>query len=150
MGIFTTAFSSYLTNGSNKLECLLPTSFPNLVKCFTAGDTHWYLWIQLVQVIAFKYDMIYIKELLLKGKAQYTWPPYTNYLRTATFDNAKIIYFFTKQGTLMRRATALSLSVQLIFPVHLRLLLAIQNWCQCYKTFFFVACARQNKLERLS
>ncbi len=33
------------------------------------------------------------------------------------FDFAKIMYFFTKQVTLMRRSTVLSLSLQLVDPV---------------------------------
>ncbi len=39
------------------------------------------------------------REPLLKGKVQYSWPPYTNYFRSASFDNSNIIYFFTKQAT---------------------------------------------------
>jgi len=31
------------------------------------------------------------REPLMKGKAPYNWPPYTNSLRLAAFDNANII-----------------------------------------------------------
>ncbi len=56
------------------------------------------------------------REPLLNGKDQYGWPPWTNTFRSAAFDYAKNIYFFTKQATLMRRSTVLSLPVQLVFP----------------------------------
>jgi hypothetical protein len=36
-----------------------------------------------------------------------------------SLDNAKIIYFFTKQATLMRRSAVLSLPLQLAFPAEL-------------------------------
>jgi hypothetical protein len=39
-------------------------------------------------------------EPLLKGKAQYSSPPCPSKLRSAAFDTANIIYFFTKQATL--------------------------------------------------
>ncbi len=42
-------------------------------------------------------------EALLKGKAQYSWPPCTNYLKPPAFDIAKIISSFTKQATLITR-----------------------------------------------
>ncbi len=45
------------------------------------------------------------REPLLKGKAQYNWPPCTNYFQSAAFDNANIFYFFVKQATLVRRST---------------------------------------------
>jgi hypothetical protein len=35
------------------------------------------------------------KEPLLKGKAQYNRPPCTNWFRSAAFDIANIIHFFT-------------------------------------------------------
>jgi len=47
------------------------------------------------------------RETLLKGKSQYSWPPCTNWFRSAPF---------TTQATLMRRSTVLSLSLQLLFP----------------------------------
>ncbi len=48
------------------------------------------------------------KEPLLKGKAQYGWPPYINWFRSAHFYNANIITSVSKQATLMRRSTVLS------------------------------------------
>ncbi len=33
-------------------------------------------------------------EHVLKGKAQYSWPPNTNQFGSAAFDNTNIIYFF--------------------------------------------------------
>jgi hypothetical protein len=38
-------------------------------------------------------SVAYIMEPLLKGKAQYHWPPFTNRLRSDNFDNANIIHF---------------------------------------------------------
>ncbi len=55
-------------------------------------------------------------EPLLKGKAQYNSPPCPNKLRSAALDTTNIIYFFTKQATLMRRSTMLSLPLHLVFP----------------------------------
>ncbi len=57
------------------------------------------------------------REPLLKGKAQYSWPPRINSFRLAAFDIENIIYFLTKQASLMRMSTVLSLSLQLVFPV---------------------------------
>ncbi len=37
-------------------------------------------------------------------------------LTSAAFDIENIIYFFTKQATLIRRSTELSLPFQLVFP----------------------------------
>jgi hypothetical protein len=54
---------------------------------------------------------------------QYSWPPCTNLFRSAAFDIANIIYFFTKQATLMRRSTVLNLPLQLVFPA-----IAISTW----------------------
>jgi hypothetical protein len=56
------------------------------------------------------------REVLQKGKAQHSWPPCTYYLISAALDNASIIYYFTKQATLMRRWSVLSLPLQLAFP----------------------------------
>jgi hypothetical protein len=39
--------------------------------------------------------------------------------KLAAFDIANIIYFFTKQVTLMRRSTIISLPLQLVFPVYI-------------------------------
>jgi hypothetical protein len=55
-------------------------------------------------------------ELLRKGKAQYSWPPFTNLIRSAAFDNTNIIYFFTQQTTLMKGSTVQSLPLHLVFP----------------------------------
>jgi hypothetical protein len=38
-------------------------------------------------------------------------------LKATAFDNANVIYFNAKQGTLMKRSTVLSLPGQLVFPV---------------------------------
>jgi hypothetical protein len=58
------------------------------------------------------------REALLKGKARYKWPPCTNWFRSATFDVEKLFAFSTKQATLIRRSTVLSLPLLLVFPVH--------------------------------
>jgi hypothetical protein len=50
-------------------------------------------------------NVLLSREPLLKGKIQYSWPPRANKFRPVTFDNANTIYFFTTQGTLMRRST---------------------------------------------
>ncbi len=57
------------------------------------------------------------------GKAQYSWPPSPDKLRSAAFDNANIVYFFTKQATIMRRSTVLSLPLQIVFPGIIKLCL---------------------------
>ncbi len=64
---------------------------------------------------ACNFDIVVIREPLLKGKAQYFWPPRTKQLRSDAFDNTNIIYFFTKQSNLMRRSTLLTLSLQVVF-----------------------------------
>ncbi len=56
------------------------------------------------------------REPLMKGKAQYSWPPRTNLFRLTAFENASIIYFATKQTSLMRRPTVLSHPLQWVFP----------------------------------
>ncbi len=48
-------------------------------------------------------QLLKTKEALLKGKAQYSWPPCTNSFRSASFDIANIIYYFTKQAPIIRR-----------------------------------------------
>jgi hypothetical protein len=40
--------------------------------------------------------MGFIREPLLKGKAQYSWPPSTYYLIIEAFDIANIFYFMNK------------------------------------------------------
>jgi hypothetical protein len=37
-------------------------------------------------------------------------------LRLTAFENANIIYFYTKQATLKRRSNVISLPLQLVFP----------------------------------
>ncbi len=55
------------------------------------------------------------REPLLKGKAQYSWPPYINLLRSAVFYWKYYLPFFTKQVTLVRRSTVLRIPLQLEF-----------------------------------
>ncbi len=55
--------------------------------------------------------ILFYRETLLKGKAQYSWLPCTNLFRLVF-----IIYFLTKQATLKRRSTVQSLPLQLGFP----------------------------------
>jgi hypothetical protein len=61
----------------------------------------------------------HLRDVLLKGKAQYSWAPCTYYFRSPPFYTKNIVYLFPKQATLMRRSTALSFSPQLVFPAHL-------------------------------
>ncbi len=56
------------------------------------------------------------REALLKGKAQYGWPPWTNLIRSAAFYVENITCPFTKQATLIRRSTVMSLPLQLGLP----------------------------------
>ncbi len=51
----------------------------------------------------------------MKGKAQYSWAPCTKGFRSATINSGNIIYFFTKESTVMRRSTVQSLSPKLVF-----------------------------------
>jgi len=53
----------------------------------------------------------------MRGKAQYSLPPCTNYFRSDPFDNTNIIYFHTKQTTLMRRPTIQRLQLHKVLPV---------------------------------
>ncbi len=53
------------------------------------------------------------REVLLKGKAHYSWPLCTNQFRSAP-----IYDFFTKQVTSMRRSTVLTLPPHLVFPAN--------------------------------
>ncbi len=57
-----------------------------------------------------------IKEYQLKGKAQYSWPPCTNWFRSAAFDNANIIYFLTKTRYLDEEVKRTEPSLKLGFP----------------------------------
>jgi hypothetical protein len=55
------------------------------------------------------------REPLLKGNAQYSRPPCTNKVSSATFDTENSVYSFTRQATLMRRSTVLSLPLQFVW-----------------------------------
>jgi len=57
-----------------------------------------------------------VRESLLKGTTQCCWPPCTKQFGSTSFDIANMIYFYTKQATLMMRSTVLSLPLQLMFP----------------------------------
>jgi hypothetical protein len=57
-----------------------------------------------------------IKEYLLKGKAQHSWPSCTNWFRSAAFDNANIIYFLTKTRYLDEEVKRTEPSLKLGFP----------------------------------
>ncbi len=54
------------------------------------------------------------REALLKRKGSVRL---TSLYQLVAFDFANIIYRFTKQATLMRRSTGLSLPLQSVFPV---------------------------------
>ncbi len=57
------------------------------------------------------------RDFITEGKAQYHWPPCSNLFRSVTFSIENSDYLpFTKQATLMRRPTVLSLPLQLVFP----------------------------------
>jgi len=60
------------------------------------------------------------REVILKGKTQYSWPPCTNEFKSSHFYIENIFSFFTKQATLLRRSTVLSLSISkysLVLPM---------------------------------
>ncbi len=119
-----------LTNWAPMKECrtVFLTSSPFFLKCFFWQKKNverkkvligsffllWKLHSHFLPSLCF-YIKVLSKEPLLKGKAQYNWPPCTNLFRTAAFD-IDIIYLFTKQPTLERRSTVLSLPLQLVFP----------------------------------
>jgi hypothetical protein len=48
--------------------------------------------------VIFSQKMRSYREALLKGKAQYSWPPCTNYFGLAHFDIENIIYLYIKQA----------------------------------------------------
>jgi hypothetical protein len=73
------------------------------------------LW-RIVYLVHWYSKLMFSGNAYWRGKAQYSWPPCTNKFRPAFFENAKIIYFFTKQATLIRRSNVLSLSLRLAFP----------------------------------
>ncbi len=56
--------------------------------------------------------MCYHQEPLEIGKDKYIWLVCANKFRSAVFDNAIIIYFFTKRVTLMRKSNGISLPFQ--------------------------------------
>ncbi len=56
------------------------------------------------------------REVLPKGIPHYSWSPSTKLFRTAAFYFENIIHLFTKQATLMRTLTVLTLSLELVFP----------------------------------
>ncbi len=56
------------------------------------------------------------RESLLKGKDQYSWPPCTNKLRSAVFDNANIIYNFTKEAKLNEEVNRTEPSLSVSIP----------------------------------
>ncbi len=56
------------------------------------------------------------REVLLKGKAQYSWPPCINQFRSAPFILKILLTSSTKQATLMGRSTVLSLPLMLVYP----------------------------------
>jgi hypothetical protein len=57
-----------------------------------------------------------VKETLLKGKAQYSWPPCTNLFRSAPFYIENIIYIFNKTSYLNEEVNCTKPSPQLAFP----------------------------------
>jgi len=75
-----------------QLFWLLSSKFSDFLNLWSLGD-----------VAAFT------REVSLKGKAQYGWPPCTNKFRTAPFYIKSLSTFFAKQLALMRRSTVLSL-----------------------------------------
>ncbi len=46
----------------------------------------------------------FIQFILTEGKAQYSWPPYTNWFISAAFDIANIIYLFYTTSNLEEEA----------------------------------------------
>jgi hypothetical protein len=88
---------------------------------YTPGKFHIWLLHVLLRIISIiiwfcSYDMPSAREPLLKGKAQYSWPPCNNRFMSAPFIFQILFTFFTKQPTLMRRSTVLRLPLQLGFP----------------------------------
>jgi hypothetical protein len=47
-------------------------------------------WVVFVLLVAITLN----RDPLLKGKDQYSWPPCPNLFRSATFDNANVIFLF--------------------------------------------------------
>ncbi len=71
------------------------------------------------------------REVLLKGKDQYSWPPCTNKFRSAPFNIEKIINIFYKTSYLNEEVNCTENSRHLVFPAdsdkHTSLL---QTWYQ--------------------
>ncbi len=74
------------------------------------------LWPVISNILGLYLIMKCSGEVLLKGKAQYSWAPCTNQFISSPFLIENIVYVFTKQATLMRSLTVLNLSPQLVFP----------------------------------
>jgi len=53
------------------------------------------------QLLLFQQFEAITRETLLNGKAQYGWPPCTNWFISAAFDIPHIIYFLLQPGTSM-------------------------------------------------
>ncbi len=66
----------------------------------------------------------FTKEPLLKGKAQYSWPPCTNLFRFVSFEFACIIYSFAKQVTFVEEVNRTEPSPLVSVPRFLSLPLA--------------------------
>ncbi len=60
---------------------------------------------------------IRFREPLLKWKAQYSWPPCTNWFRSIAFEIAKIIYFFYEISYLNEEVNHSEPSVSVSVPV---------------------------------
>jgi hypothetical protein len=58
------------------------------------------------------------REPLLKGKAQYCWPPRTNYLRSAAFSTKNFIYLFCKTSYLNVEVNCTEPFPSVSFPRH--------------------------------
>ncbi len=80
------------------------------------------------------------REPLSKAKAQYSWPSCIVQLRSVPFENANILYYFTKPSSLMRRSTVVSLPLQLVFRAIsitqlLKFVLTTHSWEVLYWRF---------------
>ncbi len=85
------------------------------------------------------------REVLQRGKAQYSWPPSINQFSTAHFYIENIISLFTKQATSMRRLTVLSIPPQLVF-----LALSYNPAALIYTAKSFIALTLERKLSKIS
>ncbi len=80
------------------------------------------------------------RKVSLKGKAPYSWPPWNDKFRSGPFYIENLIYFFTKQLTLLRRSILLSLPSKLVFPafknpISKKSVLFINFWFYLYLMF---------------